>query len=454
MTDISYDIMDEDNIILEDNHSVSSEKILNGYSLPKVTYIDLESQNIDIFDNDNEYNNEYTDGQFITKLNNDLELFRDSINKQTSALNSLSNSSSDFSFFDDYYLNSNSPISMSPSGSCSNSDSESGNKSDCSQNSQTRNKKGPRFKRLTFNEIEQSLTKYYNSENNCSSELDILVTYLKGQKNVYIQSKNISQIKLNTLIIPVLLCTAALTIIAPFMYDYKWGGGLIASMNALITLFISLINYFKLESTTEMYLYLSNQYDKLETTLELTNNKLFFIKEDEQVDLVLQKIKLIENKLTDIKDSTSVFIPEVIKYMFPVICHINIFSFIKQIEIYKKNLIINFKDVKNEIRYILFKWKIKKITDVHKKNINNNVEFSKEKNRLIFLMKTKEKIKDELIHYKSAYRDIDEIFTREIKNAESIKNWFRIIFLCKTNKVNYQYTNPVINNYLKVIFDE
>jgi len=123
MTDISYDIMDEDNIILEDNHSVSSEKILNGYSLPKVTYIDLESQNIDIFDNDNEYNNEYTDGQFITKLNNDLELFRDSINKQTSALNSLSNSSSDFSFFDDYYLNSNSPISMSPSGSCSNSDS-------------------------------------------------------------------------------------------------------------------------------------------------------------------------------------------------------------------------------------------------------------------------------------------------------------------------------------------
>jgi hypothetical protein len=69
-------------------------------------------------------------------------------------------------------------------------------------------------------------------------------------------------------------------------------------------------------------------------------------------------------------------------------------------------------------------------------------------------MKTKEKIKDELIHYKSAYRDIDEIFTREIKNAESIKNWFRIIFLCKINKVNYQYTNPVINNYLKVIFDE
>jgi len=57
MTDISYDIMDEDNIILEDNNSDSSQKISNEYSFPKVAYIDLESQNIDIFDNSNYYNN-------------------------------------------------------------------------------------------------------------------------------------------------------------------------------------------------------------------------------------------------------------------------------------------------------------------------------------------------------------------------------------------------------------
>jgi hypothetical protein len=65
--------------------------------------------------------------------------------------------------------------------------------------------------------------------------------------------------------------------------------------------------------------------------------------EDEQQSLLMNKIKYIENKITDLKESNPILIPELVKAAFPIICHINIFTFIKKIEKYKKHLIIKFK---------------------------------------------------------------------------------------------------------------
>ena len=52
------------------------------------------------------------------------------------------------------------------------------------------------------------------------------------------------------------------------------------------------------------------------------------------------------------KEGSNVLIPEYIKTIFPIITHINIFSFIKKTENYKKQLIIQFRDIKNEIKYV------------------------------------------------------------------------------------------------------
>ena len=57
---------------------------------------------------------------------------------------------------------------------------------------------------------------------------------------------------------------------------------MVSIINAIIATFISLSNYFKLESTTGIYLYLANQYDKLETGLEISSNKLFLMKEEDE----------------------------------------------------------------------------------------------------------------------------------------------------------------------------
>lgn len=310
-----------------------------------------------------------------------------------------------------------------------------------------------KYKKLTFSEVEKSISKYYKTDNIYSNELDILNTYLKGQKNMFMQSKNLTERTLNLLIIPSIIFSTALAIISPLMYLFSFGWAIVSILNGIIMFLVSLIKYFKLESKMEIYSNLTNQYEKLETMIELTNNKLFFMKDEEELNqIIMEKIKEIENRLIDIKEYNSIFIPELIKYMFPVISHINIFSFIKRIETYKKNMIISFTDIKNEIRYIIYLWKCKHI-NIFSDDPQNN-DFIRDRNRLFYLLKEKEKMKNDLIHYKNAYVYIDEIFTKEIKNAEYWKNWWYVLFHCKQLKYKYNYSNPVINEYLKIIFSE
>ena len=320
-------------------------------------------------------------------------------------------------------------------------------------------KEGLQF--ATYEEIEKSISKYYNTDNNYYNELDILITYLRGQKNVYIQSKNITQYKLNLLIIPSLILTTTITIFSPIIYNnsnvFKWGGIIISILNALATLFISFSNYFKYESLSEGYLNIANQYDKLETSIELTSNKLYFINKNlDQTDLILNRLKHVENKLNELKESSSsnMLVPEYVKTLFPIITHVNIFSFINKTENYKKHLIIQFRDIKNEIKYIEYRWKMKG-RNIFIEDSLETASMAKERKRFQYLINTKEKTKKELIYYKSTYGFIDEIFTREIKNAESILNsWFGWIqlFFFGPKKPLYKYDNVLINEYLKQIF--
>lgn len=318
------------------------------------------------------------------------------------------------------------------------------------------------YHKLTYNDVEKSLGKYYDdTDTKISSELDILITYLKGQKNLYIQSKIVSQTKLNILLIPSLMITAAVTIFAPFIQQFPWSGGFISGLNAITTMLIALANYLKLESSMQTFYHTANQYDKLETSLEFVSSKMLFVgREVDKSHIVLEKIHEIEKKINEIKEWNPLFIPEEVRQAFPIICNINIFSFIKRMEVYKKNLVVKLKDVKNEIRYILHKWD-KRVP--HQSDIDDDfyLETSNEQKsdlrirqekRIKFLYDIKEKIKEELIHYKTAYGHIDEIFTKEIKYAQEKKHsWFSF----KTNNYNEIYSssgNPVIDKYLRHIF--
>jgi hypothetical protein len=304
-----------------------------------------------------------------------------------------------------------------------------------------------RCKMLSYKDIERTVDKYYETDDKQSSEVDILLTYLRGQKNIYLQSKNVFQSKLNGLMIPTILFSAAIAVMTPFIQQYEWSGAIITGINGITALFITIIRYYKLESSVEIFNNISNQYDHLETSLEMTSNKLLFNLESIPNHKLYEKIRDIEKKISEIKESITIHIPYEIKRIFPIICHINIFSFIKRIETNKKNIMLKFKDIKNEIRYIVH----------HSKtgNYENDVlKKKRQQNRLKYLLDIKHKIKEELFHYKNAYNYIDHLFTREINHADRIRFISFYYFFSYKKIKNTKITNPIINEYLEFIFNE
>ena len=304
------------------------------------------------------------------------------------------------------------------------------------------------FKLKAYNDIEKTLGKYYDNDNKYSSKMDILITFMKGQKNIYMQSKYITQRKLNGLMIPILILSAGMAVFSPFIQDYNWSGGFISGLNIIITTFVSMMNYMKYETYVEMYLQLANHYDKMEISLEMSNSQLLFIEnENEKNDLVLSKLKEVELKINELKEIYNILIPSEVRQLFPIICNLNILSLITKMENYKKMLIHKFKDVKNEIRYILYKWKKENIVSVE------NPEKSKEKNRLVFLYQIKENIKNELLESKKIYDYVEDIFIREIKNAEYNNHLWCWCFWNK--KTIHNDTIPaILNKHFHFIFED
>jgi hypothetical protein len=304
-----------------------------------------------------------------------------------------------------------SPLTISPHGSdCSSEDDGSHTQS---------------FHNLTFREVERSLERYHEGDDRVLSEMDVLITYLKGQKNVHLQSKVVCETSLNCLLIPTLVITAAMTISAPFMQEVAWSGGFISGLNAVTALLISLVKYLKLESAVELYHHTVLQYDKLETSLEFATSKLMFVQDaSERSQLILEKIQETERKVSEIKEWNSQLHPARVLRQFPIICNINMFSVIKRIESSKRALIAKFKDIKNEIRYI--EHQRRQMSDF-------NLE------RLEELRQVKRRVKGELLHYRNAYCYIDALFGREIQEAQGLKRHETMLPL---------KTNPVVDKYI------
>lgn len=303
--------------------------------------------------------------------------------------------------------NSNSPITLSNSSNSSSDDDI----------------ESAKFRKLTYKEVARSFDQY-NSE---SDELDILITYLNGQKNIYLYSGKITQYKLHMLMLPIIVMTSSSTLIAPFIMGYKWSGAIISGMNAIVLFLTVLCNYFKLESAHNSFSLLSSQYSNLHASLTLGNSH--YTTDYGYSEVMSDKIMEFERKTSEIRDSMNV--PSEIKLVFPIISHINIFSFIKHIETYKRNLIIRYKDIKNEIRYIRQK----------------GGEGERKRTRYAFLLSMKDKLKDEIIQHKNVYSEIENIFVQEIKKAETYKWYWLWIIMVGIGPTQYD-TDSILYKHL------
>jgi hypothetical protein len=280
-----------------------------------------------------------------------------------------------------------------------------------------------RFRKLTYNDVLKSFNNY-NISCKYSSELDIIVSYLNSQKRLYKYNCTIVNKRRVMILVPLICISSAVTVSAPFIVDFEWSGPVISITNGIVVLLICVLSFLKLETTAYTFDNMSDRYNRLYMSLETINSRLMFIENDvEQTELISNKLHEFEDKISDIK-MTSVELPGYNKVLFPVLVDINIFTFIKRVETYKNNLIVRYKDVKNEIRFI-------------KHNGGENQH--DKKTRLRFLIDTKEKIKEEVIQHKNIYEDVNAVFVREIKRAEEARWFWTRLPDCDLNSIVYKH---------------
>lgn len=301
-------------------------------------------------------------------------------------------------------MQSDSPLTMS----AANSDCDDDNEDDSDSNKS----KPQKYKKLSFQEVEESMNRYYNTDKSVG-EMDTLIAHIKCQKTLYIEAKNHSQRNLNYLIIPSVLIATLITVLTPFISTVPNGSYIITSMNAVTTLILSLINHLKLETNTKNYEQIAVRYDKIQSSLELFSTKIIFSNNVTDYKTVLyEKLKDTEDKLLEIKEQNNMLLPEEVKQMYPIISNVNIFSTIKSIEMHRKTSIENLCSVKNEIRFIYFKWN----TEGHKQ---------REEPRLKLLIDTKDAIKKDLMQHFNAFSYINDIFEKELEKKSHLdKKWF------------------------------
>lgn len=369
----------------------------------------------------------------------------------------------------------------------------------------------------TFLDVKYYVDDFFNSSivYKYSCALDILASYLKGQKILYNESKNLYFYYLNCLMIPCIILSSLSTVLA----QTKFGGSfdryhnfILCVINAVITCLLTCLNYLKLDAGSESFKICATQYEKLEKECVFTSGETFlfshpclddtnlhknkqvfnrlndldttlsrnqkkqnlfiFLKqyykkhnfeELKLIDELKAKIKDIKKKIIEIDETNKFTIPKKIQNQFLNIYSINIFTLIKKIDDYKSKLIMKLKYIKNQIHY----YSNCQLHDMENGICTMNIESEDETSKkLETLFSEKYKIIEEILYLKTSFLIIDNIFQQEIKNnylqkkyafrfflINTFRDCFPQCFICTFYPEDYTEPKQINPSIYKILFE-
>ena len=274
----------------------------------------------------------------------------------------------------------------------------------------------PRSGKYKYTDVEQTLTlTYNNAQSNSSMICDVIVLYLKGQKLLYAEAKTFCEQRLHLLMLPSIFITVLGSVLNYVLQEQSYGITVVSSMNAFTAFLLAVINYLKLDARAEAHRTTTYKLDKLESELVFNSGRMLFIASAHE-----DMKKILEDaykQAKEIKETNPFVLPEHIRYSYPVLCGMNVFTEVKEIQTKEMIMMNNLKDMYNDSKTL-------KTAFVTSQDDDEKTQMAE---RLRDLEQAQRKTLNDVLQIRTEYKKINDIFEKEInKNRNSCSKRFQI----------------------------